>query len=459
MPASQHIILQQKLEIDFHEKMDANDLASSLSNWIKDILLPEMENVLNDLDILNCSIRIDAINIDAGTIKGENWQQILVNEVCKQLRQKIREAPIVPVPLAVDLGTSSISFYSTTERQKLILYYLKTGTLPWYAASLQATELLDWLRTFIAIGYFNTDASKSFFMEEPLAFHRFLLQTHPAALDDWFDQWKTIALVGWLPSVLIASRVWFGQNNNALVFTYALLFDALKPSNKPLWQQMIQTKFESGGAVLTLIKTTQQLFQHEINIATWKKTAIDQVLVKKEKPVNESENVTGEYFINNAGLVLLHPFLKLFFASIKLLDEKGNWKNDDSHQRGVLFANYICTSNTEMAEYDLPLCKLLTGYPFNQPINANLDATILEMEETQALLHDVISKWAILKTTSPEGLQNSFLKREGKLSRRDNGRLLQVEQTTYDLLIDHLPWSFSIIKNNWMDEILFTEWI
>ena len=75
------------------------------------------------------------------------------------------------------------------------------------------------------------------------------------------------------------------------------------------------------------------------------------------------------------------------------------------------------------------------------------------------MLGSVIEHWVILKNTSIEGLRESFLQRNGKLTFANNEWLLQVEQKPYDMLLQSLPWNIGIIKLAWMRNILKTEWI
>ena len=37
--------------------------------------------------------------------------------------------------------------------------------------------------------------------------------------------------------------------------------------------------------------------------------------------------------------------------------------------------------------------------------------------------------------------------------------MLQVEQRSYDMLLEHLPWTIGIIKLGFMKEALFVEWV
>jgi hypothetical protein len=155
---------------------------------------------------------------------------------------------------------------------------------------------------------------------------------------------------------------------------------------------------------------------------------------------------------------LLHPFLLTLFRELGFREEDC-WVSREAHQQAVLLLQYIATGRPELAEYELPLCKLLAGYPMGEPVAAELELTPVVEQEAAALLEHVIEQWPILGNTSPAGLRETFLARSGKLTRKDNGWLLQVEQKTVDLLLDHLPWGFGVVRNSWMEDVLFTEWI
>jgi hypothetical protein len=81
------------------------------------------------------------------------------------------------------------------------------------------------------------------------------------------------------------------------------------------------------------------------------------------------------------------------------------------------------------------------------------------MKEVDEMLLSLIEYWAVLKNTSIDGLRESFLKRNGKLSRLNDEWLLQVEQKPFDMLVQQLPWSISMIKLPWMTHLLKTEWV
>lgn len=159
----------------------------------------------------------------------------------------------------------------------------------------------------------------------------------------------------------------------------------------------------------------------------------------------------------NAGIVLLHPFLKPFFEDLGLV-KAGKFENKKAQRRAAALLHYLATGATEMAEYDMAMPKLLVGLPLERTVDRRIVLTDLERTEADNLLNAVIKHWKALGGTSADGLRDGFLKRYGKLTHRSDGWLLQVEAKTLDILLDRLPWGFGIVQLSWMKEMLFVEW-
>ena len=174
---------------------------------------------------------------------------------------------------------------------------------------------------------------------------------------------------------------------------------------------------------------------------------------KFEPPVPPGE--TGGLYVDNAGLVLLHPFLPAFFEELNVVKNGRMVKQ----QRAVHLLQYLATGHAATPEFELPLNKLLCGLPLNEPVTVGIHLTKKEKTEAKNLLEAVIRHWNILKNTSPEGLQGAYLCRTGKLSRqRNEDWQLQVEGKGFDVLLADLPWSISMIKLPWMEGMLWVEW-
>ena len=174
--------------------------------------------------------------------------------------------------------------------------------------------------------------------------------------------------------------------------------------------------------------------------------------------LSPEEEVNGIY-INQAGLVLLHPFLTNYFRAVGLVEENA-FCHDLAQQTAIYLLHYLATGQTSAPEYELVLPKLLCGWPLNEAISPDIYPPEEAFSEAEELLQTVINYWEALKNTSPDGLREGFLQREGKLTRMgDQQWKLQVEQVAIDVLLGRLPWGVSMVKLPWMDELLTVEWI
>ena len=187
----------------------------------------------------------------------------------------------------------------------------------------------------------------------------------------------------------------------------------------------------------------------------------------KQQPstlANQNNNVTSKAVITDepiylelAGLVILHSFLIPFFDTLRLTENK-RFCSAEAMRKAVQLTGYLATGETYIEEAFLVLPKLLCGMELTDPVEKEIVVSEEEKKEAEALLQQVISHWAALKTTSADGLRNTFLKREGKLTKGGLGWQLDVEHKTWDVLLARLPWGFSLIKLPWMKEMLFVNW-
>ncbi|MBD2095618.1 hypothetical protein H6F90_10675 [Trichocoleus sp. FACHB-591] len=173
--------------------------------------------------------------------------------------------------------------------------------------------------------------------------------------------------------------------------------------------------------------------------------------------LSPAERVNGIY-LNHAGLVLLHPFLTYYFEAVGLVSEN-SFRDEYAQQLAIALLHYLATGETSAPEYALVLPKLLCGWPLNDPVMGGLELPAAALAEGETLLETVIRYWEVLKHTSPDGLREGFLQRQGKLTRPEmGGWKLRVEQQAIDVLLSRLPWGVSMVKLPWMMEVLVVEW-
>jgi hypothetical protein len=162
-------------------------------------------------------------------------------------------------------------------------------------------------------------------------------------------------------------------------------------------------------------------------------------------------------FITNAGLVLAGPYLPRLFGLLGLVVDQ-RFVDDAAAERAVLLTQYVVTGQAQAAEPLLLLNKLLCGVPLQMPVARELDPTAAERQAVDGMLLAMIGHWKALGQTSLAGLRQTYLQREGRLEHGDESWQLQVQPTTFDVLLDRLPWGYATLKFPWMPEVLHVDW-
>jgi hypothetical protein len=167
----------------------------------------------------------------------------------------------------------------------------------------------------------------------------------------------------------------------------------------------------------------------------------------------------GEHLlINDAGLVLLHPFLLHLFKHFEWLQENDTRIDPEYLQRAVHLLAFLVSGEEQTPEYNLVFPKLLCGLPLDTPLEKDVYLTGAEKEQAKELLEVVIRYWDALGSTSADGLRSTFLQREGKLIFQEDQWLLIVTPQTVDILLNRLPWGLGFVKLPWMEQLLKVQW-
>jgi|GEM_PF-6608972 len=161
-------------------------------------------------------------------------------------------------------------------------------------------------------------------------------------------------------------------------------------------------------------------------------------------------------YIDNAGLVLLAPYIPMF------LDRLGLCKNGkleaDKAGKAVMYLQYLVSGEKQFAEHHLVLNKILCGYSQAVPVDNVLDVAPTEETLVSGLLASILQQWSGLGNTSVSGLRSSFLMRSGRLTKEEHAWHLHVYPHAYDMLLDSLPWSYQTVKYSWMKLPVITDW-
>lgn len=161
------------------------------------------------------------------------------------------------------------------------------------------------------------------------------------------------------------------------------------------------------------------------------------------------------YYIDHAGLILIHPFLKAFFSDCGFLDQKGKLIQPELAVHALY---YLASRGVAPFDFELIFEKYLCGLDFHQLIPRDIQLNKSIRQKTDKLLGSLLEHWGKLKNTGMETVRNEFLTRNGKLVLETHQDRLIVERKAQDILLDGLPWNLSIIQLPWRKKLLMVEW-
>ena len=162
--------------------------------------------------------------------------------------------------------------------------------------------------------------------------------------------------------------------------------------------------------------------------------------------------------IDDAGLVLLHPFLTNLFDRLGYLDEEQGFRNMHTRERAVHLLRFMAGFKPPYYDHQLTLEKVMCDLPLAFPVSLDVELETEEKEEARQVLEAVCQYWTPLNGTSPEGLQRSFMLRQGTIAFEDDTWIIRVEGQALDILLDDLPWEISLLLLPWKEEMIMVEW-
>ncbi len=419
MILSNHVIYKQVLELKQNKIVDAHTLSDRLCQLFWDRLAGIIEKVIDEVDQPGQLIRLDKITLELDCKNMEDFESHLLAQFSTQLELAVKDALF---------DTNNVEIISEENGVfELMMYYLEFGYLPWNASSNFSVAELEFRLTEAL------DASVEM-----------VLQFVTNLLEDFKKLERFIACFStnmhWRLADLIRPGIKDKLKEKDLSFITEDLGNAL------FWETLY-SQLSFG------IKDSDQLYKSIEKINRKNTIAIKN---KEDLTVVEQEKETPKegIFIQNAGLVLLNPFMESLFNEFEVVKENRMVKPE----KAIQYLIYATTGLQTTEEWNLPLLKLICGVPFEEIILLDHKLSNQETAEVDKMLLALISHWKILKNTSIAGLQETFLQREGRITEGTSNWLLRVEQRAVDMLIDHLPWNIGFIKLPWMKRALITEW-
>ena len=207
-----------------------------------------------------------------------------------------------------------------------------------------------------------------------------------------------------------------------------------------------------AGTVLQII-SKQEMEQIIIN---------ELLITKTEKEMAEklSSNAPEYISVSNAGVVLLTPWFVRLFSMLELLNEdKKDFKNMESRIRAIFIIQRLVTFEDRVyEEKELAFNRILVDCPFSEPLPAKMELTEKELETVESMLNGVKGNWDKMRNTSIKGFQLNFIERSGHIEQQEDKWHLSVDTRSYDILLDSLPWPYSLVRLPWVKKQIHVSW-
>lgn len=509
-----HSIQKVFLEIDTSSMVMANAIKNNLAVFLQNEVVPILEkqfSLIKNID--NQIIQIDKLEISIDSHNGKSdfyFSDEIKNKIEKEVQKtlnKLQKKTKNKAENELDILTIS----PEDKELKTLLYFIENGSMPWWVSNInevhffKKTNLDRFKNDLFRIPFFKLIKEKKVqnriinqFSNPEIAVlvsaildsenqkkalsKNILLEllnqkTHAFKAAFWqliFDFWvekKTISLIAFyhkeqdqFPSDKISFEL-FIQNIKSFVpldldekELIQMESDYLvSEKEKQIIKPHPDTKYDTNKE--------DKKTESGIEISTVKDKTItknnDQL--KDTQSENDPENdpfeddkQSSKYcYVQNAGLIILHPFLKELLKSCHLIDDSNTFLDKEL---AAHILHYAATKKENDYEHLMLFEKFLCGIPLQQSIQREIKIEDKHKQQVEEMLDSVVLHWSALKNTSTAVLRSEFLQREGKLDWSESNPKLSIERKTQDLLLEKIPWNITIVKIPWIQKLIYTQW-
>jgi hypothetical protein len=492
-----HVIQRTIVELQLPAQDKAHDRQSAISRLFQDALPRAMDAVFSAVVPPDSVLKFDTLVVDLGDIKeGDFSEQVFEKRYLVALEQALK------VAIAQQLTEESVeNVFSSPEARAFdaFVFFIKKGRLPW---SFKVESEEQWL--FQVLTIVEKSPKKAAILRGPLLTHSTrLIQQFPLTflwvlMNKLFPEWAKSGLKqieeqandiapkafwkdflqtllqlvahkdGTTVGALLQRITTDLSQKNITTFTkQALILRHLDAAKGVIEVEMkkggpLSIKPEKGAIGVGMKKNKEAIgvSLEEVKAAAKLKESDKEgpLSINTENELKDDGVGAEPIYLNQAGLVMLFPFIESFFKTVQVIEDK-RFTDEMARAKAVHLLHYLATGKTGAGEYDLILEKILCGVPLGMPIERDVVLSENDLKLANDLLGVVINYWTALGTCSVDGLRETFLQRPAKLTVSAEGNwLLQVERRTVDILMDKLPWGCSMVKTAWMSQFMVVEW-
>lgn len=505
-----HIIHRINVDFNTNTKHSAEHINKNVNHYVHTMILPAIEEIIAK-KYAHFSLRLNELEVDLNfdsekkisAFQFKNAIEIALEKSISQQKNRTQDALVT----SKEVLETEQNFSDTWS---VLFHFLKTGSVPWYVSqetkieqciALCEEELtknkvqkkeLEALKLLIAN---NKTVQLRLLKQLPENFTEQIFETvHSKVLSQaWRDFRKQMApienskivqnLVEYAFQVIASSFNTKTQNSQEISWEMGFLLKKLKivPTSLENNQQLkthVQTEnivnaFKAlflpiqisidTAAILKMVTEVPIKNPEETNQSTTSEKILDTPInplgLKGVKAIlqKRAEETTSNIF-HFAGLIILHPYLKMFFKNIDIPFENKNQIPPKHYDLAAHTLYYLATAQTHGYESDMQFIKWLLNIPEGIVIDRNYKVSQQIIDESENLLSSVIENWTALKNSSNDTLRTLFFHRTASLKEDANGYQLHFERKAQDVLLHQLPWNIGIVKLPWKQKLIQISW-
>ncbi|NIF06612.1 hypothetical protein F3J23_14275 [Chryseobacterium sp. Tr-659] len=478
-----HIIQKVFVEITVNNKEKALGIKEDINSFLSIDVFPEIEKYINTLEynLAGHTLQIPRLELNLD-VKNSLLNSELKDQIVQHLEKELSE--ITESIVSSDQKTENDSqLYLVNNQEKVIqafIYFLEKGSMPWWNLNGKSIAVLEpaVFEAMILTKNFGKRMipvlSKQHVQERIInqlsnkqiaQLCQIILEDRELKIDLGIDTIQYISALNHTERVIIWQLVFnilskdFNSSNHNIQ-EYILQQISKIETASSSQAKSIHQHWKTAAKIFPFIIENEILNIIKNNITDNLDTP--ETLMKKMDSIEQKNTESHEdlsengQYVQNAGLVLIHPFIKTFFEHCDLLHPETGQLLDP--ELCVHLLHYIATGNTNAPEYDMIFEKFLCNIPINQSINKHIKISRKHKTQAKNVIESVQHNWGPMKKSSAALLQNEFFQRSGKLVITDYDYTLTVERKTQDILMEKLAWGVGLIKLPWKEKFIFVNW-
>ncbi|MBB4804819.1 hypothetical protein HNP38_000091 [Chryseobacterium defluvii] len=490
-----HLLQQHIMNVQCSSQPLGKEIQNTLSDVLEKEFYPKLEILLDKYSVENYTWTIDQLTVELPAVSPKEWKKELVNQSLTRiedyLKNHFREVSHNGNEEILEkLGFETVAFHSVN----LLIGYLKTGIIAENSFSGNINEIV---KAIEISGAFIEKLLKVFHSHKK-AFIRYYFN-----IPDFFREKIKVEMIGypdasgplsgfinffkaeiefssveemehWVENsglyserteedddtlsgkkYNIENQEFSRENERDIQNEEGEHLELNKNNRKTGSQETHKGNNDGGNEENTQNKKTEK----KSNQKNGNNKDVENNSTTEKQEMSSSILMASPLYVENAGLVILHPFLSTLFKKLDMCHDEA-WTDKKSQHKAILLTQYLITGQEIFFENELVLNKLLCGFPIDEVVNTRQKISRKEKETCNDLLLAVIEHWAMLKGSSVSALRETFLQRAGKLSAGSESHFpeLWVEEKGVDVLLSGLPWGIGMIQTPWMENYMNVYW-